>query len=167
MMSKRKFIAFIVAIVIIVIGGIILSVQKGGEERAPGEPVSVEELSGILPIDFKDWQNPEEPWQSAPLEESEIPKEAIRIGVTAEGFSPSSFEVKKGEEVVLAVTSQDKWVHVFRFKDSSLDKVAVGLNPGETKVITFYAPSKVGEYEFFCDVPGHERRGEKGKMIVK
>ena len=166
-MSKQKFIALIVAIVIIIIGGIILSARKGGEEGAPGEPMSVEELSGFLPIEFKDWQNPDEPWESPPLEKEEIPEEAIEIGVTAEGFSPSNFEAIKGEKVVLVLSGQDEWVHILKFKEESLADVGIAVGPDEVRAITFYAPSKPGEYEFFCDVPGHELRGEAGAMIVK
>jgi uncharacterized cupredoxin-like copper-binding protein len=36
----------------------------------------------------------------------------------------------------------------------------------ETRAITFQAPEP-GEYEFYCDVPGHEARGEVGTMIVE
>lgn len=162
-MSKQKIIAFIVAIVIIVVAGIVLSILK----KEKGESISIEELSGFLPIERIDWENPEKPMQSWPLEKSEIPKEAIKIGVTAEGFSLSSFEVKKGEEVVLSVTSRDEWIHIFKFKDSSLAEIAMGLAPGETRAITFYAPSEPGEYPFLCDMPVHEKRGEKGVMIVK
>lgn len=167
-MSKQKLFAFIAAIVIIIIGGVILIIQKEKkDERAPEEPIPIEELSGLLPVVPIDWENPEKPMESLPLEIGEIPEEAIKIGVTAEGFSPSSFEVNKGEEIILSVTSQDKWVHVFKFKDPSLAEVAIGVASGETRAITFYAPSEPGEYEFFCGMLGHERRGEKGVMIVK
>ena len=162
---KQKTIAFIVAIVIIIVGGIILNVLK--KEKAPEGPMPVEELSGFLSLVPIDWENPEKPEQSWPLQEDQIPEEAIRIGVTAQGFSPSNFEVKKGEEIVLSVTSQDRWSHIFKFKDLSLDKVAVAVASGEIRAITFYAPSEPGEYPFFCDIPGHENRGEKGVMVVK
>lgn len=104
---------------------------------------------------------------SPPLEEKEVPKEAVELGVTAQGFSPTSLEVGKGKDVTLSVSSKDQWTHVFKFKDPLLAEVAVGIAPGETRAITFFAPSEKGEYEFFCDVPGHEGRGEKGVMIVK
>ena len=167
-MSKQKIFAFIAAIVIIIIGGVILIIQKEKKgERAPGEPILVEELSGLLPVVPIDWENPEKPMESLPLEIGEIPEGAIKIEVTAQGFSPSSFEAKKGEKVVLSVTCQDEWTHIFKFKDESLTTVAVGVGPGETRAITFYAPLEIGEYDFFCDVPGHEARGERGEMIVK
>lgn len=165
-MSEQKFILFlavlalIIGIINIVILGALLLKEKGVSE--PSE-VPAWYVSG----EPTDWQNPEKPESSLPLEEKGIPEEAVKMGVTAQGFSPSSFEVRKGEKIFLAVTSQDEWTHVFKFKDESLVKVAVGVAPGETRAITFYAPSESGEYEFFCDVPGHEARGEKGKMIVK
>ena len=155
----------------------------------PGEPVEPEgfvedPLAGAVPIEpgepvepmtepiteepqIPSWQNPEEPTQSAPLKEGQVVEGAIAIGISAEGILPSSFEVKRGETVVLSVSSSDQWTHVFKFKDESLSGVAVGLSSGQTRVITFYAPDKAGDYEYYCDVPGHEGRGEIGKMVVE
>ena len=164
-MTKQKFFAFVVAIVIIVIVGVVLSIPK--KEEAPTGPIPIEELSGILQIEPIDWENPEKPMESWRLEEEEIPEQAIKVEVTVQGFSPSSFEVNKGEKIVLSVTSGDRWSHIFRFKDPSLAKVAVAVASGETRAITFYAPSEPGKYPFFCRMPGHEERGERGMMIVK
>jgi len=127
----------------------------GGEEGETAEP------------EVPTWQAPEEPEESAPMEISDVPTEALKITMTAEGISPSTFEVKKGEKVMLSITSGDKWTHVFKFRDESLADAAVGVAPNETRVITFYAPSSAGEYEYFCDLPGHASRGEVGTMTVK
>ena len=168
-MSKQKIILFLVIIVVLV--GIvflaILDFWKPAEPGPAGEKVPEEAGGGFLPIEPVDWENPDKPMSSAPLKEAEIPEQAIKIGISAEGFKPSTFEIKKGETIVLVVTSQDEWTHIFKFEDENLAEVAVGVGPGETRAITFYAPSEIGEYDFFCDVPGHEGRGEKGKMIVK
>ena len=85
---------------------------------------------------------------------------------SAEGFKPSTFEVKAGQLVTMSLTSVDKMTHVLLFDDPSLAAVAIGVGPDETRAITFNAP-KAGEYAFHCDVPGHAARGEKGVMIVK
>ena len=113
------------------------------------------------------WNDPEKPMMSWPLKESEIPKKAIRIETTIDGFVPCSFQVKAGEEVILAVSNTDDWTHSLRFKNEILQEVAIALNPKELRVITFYAPKEKGEYEFYCDMPGHYYAGEIGKMIVK
>jgi uncharacterized cupredoxin-like copper-binding protein len=66
----------------------------------------------------------------------------------------------------MSVSSSDDSTHIFKFKDDALKAVAVGIAPGETRAITFQTPGP-GEYEFYCDVPGHEGRGEAGIMIVE
>lgn len=133
------------------------SVQNGVVVTPEGEPVKNDVQPG----------SPEAPQQSAPIEENEAPANSIKITMTAEGITPSEFSVRAGELVTLVVTSGDQWTHVFKFKDASLSAVAVGVAGEETRSISFNAPSQKGEYQIFCDVPGHEARGETAKMIVK
>jgi len=120
-----------------------------------GEPVKL----NVQPM------SPDAPQQSAPIAEKDVSSKALKISVSAQGFSPSQFTVKAGEPISFSVTSNDEQTHVFKFDDPSLSAIAVGIGPKETRVITFNAPKK-GEYTFFCDVPGHRSRGEIGKMIV-
>ena len=172
--------AIIIAIVIIGVGGYLVlnpapktptgpASEPGGEEPAgePGEPTGPEGEETPTEPEAPAWQEPEEPEESAPMELEDVPTEALKITMTAEGISPSSFEVKRGEKVMLSITSGDKWTHVFKFREASLADAAVGVAPNETRVITFYAPNSSGEYEYYCDLPGHAARGETGKMIVK
>jgi len=140
---------------------------SGKEEPGAEEASASENGQTSTEPETPKWQEPEEPEASAPMEESEIPEEALKITMTAEGISPSSFEVEKGAKVVLSITSGDSWTHVFKFEDEGLKDAVVGVAPNETRVITFYAPDEPGEYEFHCDLPGHAARGETGKMIVK
>lgn len=167
-------IVIVIFIVLVVVG--IKSLPK--EEVQPlvgpgaGEPVVSPETGPAegpteTEPELLPWQNPEKPTQSLPIKESEIPKAALKIGMTAEGITPATFEVKAGSVVMLGVTSKDQWTHIFKFKSEVLSEVAVGVGPGQTRALTFYAPTQKGEYEFFCDIPGHEERGEEGKMIVK
>jgi plastocyanin len=110
--------------------------------------------------------SPEAPQQSNPVSEEALPEDAIRIRISAEGINPESFEVESGSVVTISVTSTDTQTHLFKFRDPGLRAVAVGVGPGETRAITFNAP-EAGEYDFFCDVPGHESRGEVGVMTVR
>lgn len=121
-----------------------------------GEPVRNDALPGT----------PEAPQQSNPISEDVLPEETIKLRISPDGITPADFSVSAGSVVVLSVSSVGDQTHVFKFKDPSLEAVAVGVGPGETRAITFNAPG-AGEYEFFCDVPGHAGRGETGVMIVK
>ncbi len=110
---------------------------------------------------------PEAPQQSNPIASpKDIPSQAIKLSVSAAGFSPSSFTVNSGAAVTVALTSTDTQTHGLMFDDASLSAVAIGVGPGETRAITFNAP-KAGTYTFYCYIPGHRARGEIGKMIVK
>ena len=110
--------------------------------------------------------SPENPQQSSPVSESQVPREALKLSVSATGFTPTSFSVNAGEAVSLSLTSEDQ-THVFYFEDPALRNVAVGVGPNETRFIEFYAPETPGEYVFYCDVPGHRTRGEEGVMVVE
>lgn len=141
-----------------------------GENVNPGEPIIedgvVKNPEGEPARNDVEPGSPEAPQQSAPIAPNEAPSNSIKITMTAEGITPSEFTVKAGSLVTLAVTSGDQWTHVFAFKDPLLSAVAVGLAGGETRSITFNAPTKKGEYDIYCNVPGHEARGEVAKMIV-
>lgn len=132
-----------------------LVTEEGKVVTEEGEPVRLDVEPGT----------PEAPQQSNPISEESLPEEAVKLKVSANGFEPSEFTVSKGALVTLSLTSLDR-THIFKFRDPSLSAVAVGVGPLETRAITFNAPAK-GRYEFFCDVPGHEVRGERGVMIVK
>ena len=131
-------------------------VSEEGEVLTPaGEAVDNTALPG----------SPDAPKQSRSLSEEEIPETAVQLTVSASGFVPNEFDVKAGDVVTLSVTSADR-THVFKFDDASLQGVAVGIAGNETRAITFKAPA-VGDYTFYCDVPGHRGRGETGVMHVK
>jgi plastocyanin len=123
--------------------------QEGEEARNDVEPGS-----------------PDAPQQTGPVDEEALPENTVKVGVSAEGFSPAEVSVPANSPVTMSVTSTDDYTHIFKFKDDSLKAVAVGIAPGETRAITFQTPGP-GEYEFYCDVPGHEGRGEAGTMIVQ
>lgn len=110
---------------------------------------------------------PSAPQESTPVaSQSAVPSAAIKLTVTAaNGFSPNTFTVTAGAPVSLALTDGDTLSHTLVFQDPSLSAVAVGVSPGETRVITFNAPTKAGSYTFASNIPGQS--GETGTMIVK
>jgi uncharacterized cupredoxin-like copper-binding protein len=111
--------------------------------------------------------SPQAPQQTAPITKAQLPNTALKLDVSATGFSPKEITAKAGSPVTLSVSSTDGLTHVFMFDDNALAAVAIGVGPSETRAITFNAPAKAGTYTFRCDVPGHFGRGEVGALIVK
>lgn len=106
------------------------------------------------------------PRQTPAVAKDEVPASAIKLDISATGWSPNEFTVKAGAPITISVTSIDGFSHSIRFDDSLLSAVAIGVSPNETRAMTFNAPI-AGEYSFRCDVPGHKNRGEVGLMIVQ
>ena len=78
------------------------------------------------------------------------------IHITAKKFecTPDTITLKKGEPVVLVVSSQDR-KHGFNLRAFG---IRADVNPGGTARIRF-APNKTGKFTFSCDVfcgEGHE-----------
>jgi heme/copper-type cytochrome/quinol oxidase subunit 2 len=99
------------------------------------------------------------------LTAEDLPENSVKLTVVDHNFIPNEFTVKAGEVVTLSFTSGDT-VHVLKFDNPEIQAIALGIGLGETKAIVFNAPV-VGDYTFFCDVPGHQARGETGVMHVE
>lgn len=80
-------------------------------------------------------------------------------------FRPNRIVVHSGRPVELALRNRSILVpHNFTVADSSL---AVSVNtwaPGVHRVR--FTPSVPGEYEFFCHVDGHAKKGMTGTLVV-
>jgi len=184
-MNKKNII--IVVVVVIVVGGIIWLLSTGaipsprsqeGTQTSEGTVVAdgtsaineegqvLNNLGEAAKLDAEPG-TPEAPQQSNPVSAEDLPSSVIKLTMTETGITPGTFEVRAGQAVTISVTAGGSQTHVFKFDDASLNAVAVGVGPGETRAITFNAPSAKGEYGFHCDVPGHAGRGETGTMTVK
>ncbi|WP_394778920.1 cupredoxin domain-containing protein [Undibacterium sp.] len=86
----------------------------------------------------------------------------IRISAKKFVFIPAEIKLKRGEEVILELSTQDVLMG-FSLPDL---KVRADLVPGKTQTLRI-TPDKAGEYVFLCDVfcgSGHEDMS--GKLIV-
>ena len=86
------------------------------------------------------------------------------IHITAKNFkfTPDTITLKKGEPVVLVISSQDR-KHGFSLRALG---IRADVNPGGTARIRF-TPNKAGKFTFSCDVfcgDGHEDM--TGTMVV-
>ena len=117
----------------------------------------------LSPDDFR--MSQEVPEQSAVVSLEDVPAGSINIIGTDNGFEPNEFFVSPGQEFTLTLTAQSATPVVLTFYDPTMAAVAIGCGPGDTRYVTFEAPTKTGEYVFVNDVFG--KRDQVGKMIVR
>jgi cytochrome c oxidase subunit 2 len=82
------------------------------------------------------------------------PEREIHITAKKFAFTPDTITLKKGEPVVLVVSSQDR-KHGFSLRGFG---IRADVNPGQSARIRF-TPNKTGKFTFSCDVfcgDGHE-----------
>lgn len=89
------------------------------------------------------------PQHKVPLPQKNISNE-IEITVTAHGYSPTYFQVKKGFPVTLKLISKDAYSCASAFRIPSL-RIHKNLQANETQVITF-TPEKAGIIPFSCSM---------------
>ncbi|MBE3597381.1 MAG: cupredoxin domain-containing protein [Limnochordaceae bacterium] len=94
---------------------------------------------------------------------------SIEVVATDEGgqfkFIPADIEAKPGQPITVKVVNKGPSAHDWAVPDL---KVETGqLQTGQEKTLTFQAPSKPGEYNIMCTVPGHAQLGMTGKLIVR
>jgi plastocyanin len=163
-MKKQQIILIAVAVIIFV-GLIYLGVKQTPKSQPSVNSQPIESISPSV-SNNEGGETPVAP-NPGSSEQSEAPKSAIEVAITDQGITPASFAVKAGQEIALSVSSADQDSHFFKFESEKLATVLVRIGPGDTRVLNFSAPAEKGEYEYYCDMPGHIERGEKGTMIVK
>lgn len=77
-------------------------------------------------------------------------------------FEPADFTVSADTPTTIILPNEGAAPHNFAIDE--LD-ISVDLAPGETKEVVIDAPA--GEYEFYCNVPGHREAGMVGTMTVE
>ena len=77
-------------------------------------------------------------------------------------FVPTEIDVPSDTEVTLLLPNLGAAPH--NFSIDALD-VSVDIAAGETKEVTFTAPE--GEYEYYCNIPGHKEAGMVGTLISR
>ena len=76
-------------------------------------------------------------------------------------FSPNSLSTKAGASVTFTFKNEGKTEHNFSVTEAS---VSTDAENGDTKKVTFTAPSSPGSYQFFCKY--HKARGMTGTLTV-
>jgi len=91
------------------------------------------------------------------------PTAAVTVDVVAEDifFEPKELTIPANTDVTVNVRNEGAAPHNF-----SIDALGVSVDvaPGATKQVVINAPA--GEYEFYCNVPGHKEAGMVGTLTV-
>jgi uncharacterized cupredoxin-like copper-binding protein len=76
-------------------------------------------------------------------------------------FEPDTLTILANTDVTVSLPNQGVSAHNFSIDALGID---VDLPPGATEEIVINAPA--GEYEFYCNVPGHKEAGMVGTLVV-
>ena len=76
-------------------------------------------------------------------------------------FEPAELTIPADTDVTFILPNQGAAPHNFSVDELNID---VDQAPGETQEVVINAPA--GEYEFYCNVPGHKEAGMVGTLVV-
>jgi uncharacterized cupredoxin-like copper-binding protein len=107
------------------------------------------------------------------------PSTQIDITMSDFAFSPSRFTVPTGEAITFSAVHDGSVVHSFIIMKAGTDAGhkfdkddevnvywKVEIQPGDSKTAVFTAPTRPGEYQVLCGMPGHLEAGMIGTLIV-
>ena len=77
-------------------------------------------------------------------------------------FEPDEFSIPADTDVVVSLPNEGAALHNFAIDELGID---VDIAPGATEEVTINAPA--GEYEYYCNVPGHKQAGMAGELEVE
>jgi len=154
----------IIAIILLIVGinSIIYFVWPKEKEIQPVPSATEEPVTALAPLGEFEIENPK---MTIPLVKAEIPEEVIQLTISSSGFEPKEFTVKSNQPISLTLTSLDTGTHILKFDNPELEKIQIAV-AGTTRGISFIAP-EVGDYVFYCSIPGHRETGEAGIMHVE
>lgn len=78
----------------------------------------------------------------------------IQIEMTNYKLAPATVEVKAGETVQFVLTNKSDTEHEFESDGGKFEEILVPA--GKSRKVGWTAPNKAGEYEFECDMAGHD-----------
>lgn len=90
----------------------------------------------------------------------------IEVDMHSFYFEPNRIVVHVGKPVDLVLKNRSLLVpHNFTIADSAISVSEGKWGPGSGHVR--FTPEVPGEYEFFCHVDGHSKKGMKGTLVVE
>lgn len=166
--NKNLMIGGIIVAILVVVGGAIFLSSNNSTET----PASTSNSDAMMEEETMEGKNEvmeEEGMmedKDSMMEDDSMMGEAMQIEVEGGSyyFDPDVITVEAGQEVTITLNSMDM-MHDFVIDE--LDVATEVVPGGETGSVTFTAPDKPGEYEFYCSVGNHRAQGMVGTLIVE
>lgn len=98
---------------------------------------------------------------STPIAGDETPPTTVEVISYDIYFEPTSLTIPANTDVTVVLPNEGVTAHNFSIDALGID---VDLAPGATEEVVINASA--GEYEFYCNVPGHKEAGMVGTLIV-
>jgi len=76
-------------------------------------------------------------------------------------FEPAEFSIPADTDVTVLLPNDGVTLHNFSIDELG---ISVDIDPGATQETVINAPA--GEYEYYCNVPGHKQAGMVGTLTV-
>jgi uncharacterized cupredoxin-like copper-binding protein len=102
-----------------------------------------------------------DPEPESTVETDEAPVCSVTVEMVDIDFNPNQFTIPANQPVELVFHNSGKLPHDFTVEQLGID---LDADAGETESVTISAPA--GDYQFFCDEPGHAQAGMVGVMHV-
>ena len=93
--------------------------------------------------------------------EGEAAAESVEVVSYDIYFEPTEFSIPADTDVTVTLPNEGVTLHNFAIDELGID---VDIAPGATEEVVINAPA--GEYEYYCNVPGHKAAGMLGTLTV-
>jgi uncharacterized cupredoxin-like copper-binding protein len=87
---------------------------------------------------------------------------AVTIRMRDMRFEDGELHVQVGQPVTLRVINHDGYAHAIDFDDFAIHQPLAA----EQSVDLTITPDHAGRYPFYCSLPGHEKAGMVGELVV-
>jgi uncharacterized cupredoxin-like copper-binding protein len=105
--------------------------------------------------------SPAEPAAASPTTAGAAAPESVEVVGYDIYFEPKEVTIPANMDVTVMIANDGVAPHNFSIDELGID---IDLPAGETQETVINAPA--GEYEYYCNVPGHKEAGMVGKLIV-
>ena len=101
------------------------------------------------------------------LQVLEEASQVVEMATRDVAFVPDRITAAPGEAIAVVLSNPDFMKHNFRIDDIDWQSVHVELEPRQELTFTITMADDLGEWRFYCSVPGHEARGMVGGLVVQ